>query len=181
MTRARVATVSLAGCFGCHMSLLDIDERLVELLEVVEFHKTPLVDRKHFTERCALGLVEGGCANAENVEVLRAFREHCDVLVSVGDCATTGGIPALRNGIPLEECLNEAYRDSPSTTNSSGELPDDPELPLLLDRVYACHEVVHIDHFLPGCPPSADAFWVAIQAILAGRDPELPRPLLRYD
>jgi NAD-reducing hydrogenase small subunit len=163
------------------MSLLDIDERLVELAEVVEFHKTPLVDRKRFSERCALGLVEGGCANAENVEVLRSFREHCDLLVSVGDCATMGGLPAMRNGISPEECLNEAYRDGPSTTNPSGALPDDPELPLLLDRVYPCHEVVHIDHLLPGCPPSADAFWVAIQALLAGRDPDLPRPLLRYD
>jgi len=179
--RVRIATVSLAGCFGCHMSLLDMDERIVELAQVVEFHRTPLVDRKQFDARCALGLVEGGCSTAENVEVLRDFREHCDILVSVGDCATMGGIPAMRNGVSLKECLAEAYRDGPSTVNPRGHLPDDPELPLLLDRVYPCHEVVHIDHFIPGCPPSADALWAAIQAILTGQVPHLTRPLLRYD
>ncbi len=179
--RTRIATVSLAGCFGCHMSLLDNDERLVSLVEAVEFHRSPLVDRKAFSARCALGLVEGGCATDENVEILRDFREHCDVLVSVGDCATMGGIPAMRNGIPLEECLAEAYRDGATTVNPTGRLPDDPELPLLLDRVYPCHEVVHIDHFVPGCPPSADVLWTVIQALLEGRTPELTGSLLRYD
>ena len=93
MSKPRLATCSLAGCFGCHMSILDIDERILELAEVIQFHKSPITDIKSFTERCRIGLVEGGCANEENVEVLRAFRRNCDILVSVGDCATMGGIP----------------------------------------------------------------------------------------
>ena len=73
--KARVATASLAGCFGCHMSVLDIDERLLDLIEVVEFDRTPLTDIKHIGQ-CDVGIIEGGVANAENVEVLREFRQR---------------------------------------------------------------------------------------------------------
>ena len=181
MSKPRIATTSLCGCFGCHMSLLDIDERLLDLLERVDFDRSPIDDLKDFSGRCAVGLIEGGCANAENVHVLRRFREMCDVLVSVGDCATTGGIPAMRNAVALEECLREAYVDGPSVHNPSGRVPDDGEIPLLLDKVYPAHEVVHVDHHLPGCPPSAEALWQALDALLAGRSPELPYELLKYD
>lgn len=179
--RKRIATTSLAGCFGCHMSILDLDERILELAERVDFDRSPIDDLKRITARCDVGLVEGGCATEENVETLRAFRAGCDVLVSLGDCATMGGIPALRNLVSLEACLVEAYRDGPSVFNPMGRLPDDPELPLLLDRVRPCHEVVRMDYHLPGCPPSADAIWVVLTALLADEPPALPRHLLRYD
>ncbi len=181
MAKPRIATASLAGCFGCHMSLLDIDERIFQLAEVVDFDRSPIDDFKKFTGRCLVGLIEGGCCNEENVHVLQDFREHCDVLVSVGDCATMGGLPAMRNGIPLAECLDEAYRSGPSVYNPSGAVPSDPELPLLLNRVYPAHEVVKVDHFLPGCPPPADAIWEALQALLQGRPIALPYELLKYD
>ncbi len=181
MSKPRVATTSLCGCFGCHMSLLDIDERILQLAEIVEFDKSPINDHKDFTQRCTVGLIEGGCANAENVHVLRRFREMCDVLVSVGDCATTGGIPALRNLVPLEECLEEAYVKGPSVHNPSRRIPDDPEIPLLLDKVYPAHEVVKIDYHLPGCPPSADTLWEALNALLSGKPLALPYALLKYD
>jgi len=106
--KLRLATASLAGCFGCHMSFLDIDERILELIDVVEFDRTPLTDIKIIGE-CDVGLIEGGVANAENVEVLRDFRRHCRVLVAMGACAVNGGIPAMRNQFELEDCLNEAY------------------------------------------------------------------------
>ncbi len=181
MTKPRIATTSLCGCFGCHMSLLDIDERILQLAEIVEFDRSPINDFKDFTARCAVGLIEGGCANEENVHVLRRFREQCDVLVSVGDCATTGGIPALRNMVPLEECLEEAYLRGPSVHNPSGLIPNDPEIPLLLDKVYPAHEVVKIDYHLPGCPPSADTLWKALTALLGGKAVELPYELIKYD
>ena len=181
MARPRIATCSLAGCFGCHMSLLDIDERILELAELVEFDRSPIDDFKEFQGRCAVGLVEGGCANEENVETLREFRRRCDVLVSVGDCATMGGIPAMRNLVPLEECLREAYVDGPTVLNPAGLPPGDPELPRLLDRVYPVAEVVRIDWHVPGCPPSADALWAALTALLAGDPAELPPGLIRYD
>ena len=163
------------------MSLLDIDERLLDLIELVEFDRSPINDLKSFTGRCDVGLIEGGCCNEENVRVLREFREHCAVLVSVGDCATMGGVPALRNLVPLEECLEEAYVKGPSVYNPSGAIPNDVELPLLLDKVYPCHEVVRIDYHLPGCPPSADTLWRALTALLAAEPLELPYELIKYD
>lgn len=180
--KPRVATVSLAGCFGCHMSLLDIDERILELAEIVEFDRSPINDYKSFDgRRCAVGLIEGGCANEENVRVLRDFRKHCDVLVSLGDCATMGGVPALRNMVPVAECIDEAYLSGPSVVNPDGILPDDPELPRLLRQVYPCHEVVRIDYYLPGCPPSADAILAALGALLSGGPLDLPYALIKYD
>lgn len=181
MARKRIATTSLAGCFGCHMSMLDIDERILQLAELVDFDRSPIDDLKHIAQRCDVGLVEGGCCNAENVATLREFRRQCDVLVSLGDCATMGGIPALRNLVPLEECLAEAYLRGPSVHNPAGKLPDDPELPLLLDRVRPAHEVVKIDYHLPGCPPSAEAIWQTLVALLGDGKVELPYALIKYD
>ena len=181
MSKPKVATTSLAGCFGCHMSLLDIDERILELIDLVDFDKSPIDDIKTFSNRCAVGLIEGGCCNEENVHVLQEFRKHCDVLISFGDCATMGGIPAMRNNIPLVECFDEAYRSGVTVYNPDNIVPNDPDLPLLLDKVYPAHEVVKIDYFLPGCPPSADTLWAALTALLTNQPVELPYELLKYD
>jgi NAD-reducing hydrogenase small subunit len=181
MSKPRVASTSLAGCFGCHMSLLDIDERILDLIELVDFDRSPIDDIKQISHRCAVGLIEGGCCNEENVHVLHEFRENCDILISFGDCATMGGIPAMRNNIPLGECINEAYLDGVTVYNPKGITPQDPEIPLLLNKVYPCHEVVKIDYFLPGCPPSADTLWAALTALLTDQPVELPYELLKYD
>jgi NAD-reducing hydrogenase small subunit len=161
------------------MSILDIDERLLELIQIVDFDKSPFDDIKVFSAPCDVGLIEGGCSNDENVHVLRAFRQNCRILVSVGECALMGGVPALRNGIPLSECMKEAYLNGPSVVD--GVLPNDPDLPLILDRVYPSHEVVKIDHFLPGCPPSADAIWEFLGALLAGKGIDLGYRMIKYD
>jgi NAD-reducing hydrogenase small subunit len=181
MAKPKIATCSLAGCFGCHMSILDIDDRILKLIELVDFDKSPVDDIKKFTGRCAVGIIEGGCCNQENVKVLKDFREHCDVLVSLGDCAIMGGLPAMRNGIPLKECFDEAYLNGPTVHNPSRKIPADPELPLILDKVYPCHEVVKIDVHLPGCPPPADAIWEALVALLTNKPLNLPYELLKYD
>lgn len=181
MSKPKIATTSLAGCFGCHMSLLDIDERILDLAKLVDFHKSPINDIKSFRERCAVGLIEGGCCNEENVEVLRQFRQYCDVLVSVGECATMGGVPAMRNPIALRECLEEAYCGGPTVHNPSGEIPADEELPLLLNEVRPCHEVVKIDYFLPGCPPGAETIFEAIRCLLSGEPIDLSYELVKYD
>lgn len=176
--KIRIATTSLAGCFGCHMSFLDIDERLLELIQHVEFDRSPLTDIEHCGP-CDIGLIEGGVCNSENVHVLREFREHCKILVAVGACAINGGLPAMRNFVPLEECLNESYMTGIGIENP--QIPNDPELPLLLDKVRPIHEIVKIDYFLPGCPPSADVFWKFLTDLLAGQEPSLTYDLLRYD
>lgn len=182
MAKPLVATTSLAGCFGCHMSLLDIDERILDLIELVEFNKSPIDDIKNFTQHCNIGLIEGGCCNSENVHVLRDFRENCDILVSVGECAIMGGLPAMRNGIPIKECLDEAYLNGPTVKgNTEKIIPNDPELPLLLDKVYPCHEIVKIDYHLPGCPPRADLIWNALVALVKGQTMDLPYEVVKYD
>lgn len=183
MSKAIIATTSLAGCFGCHMSFLDIDERILELAELVDFNKSPLTDIKKFTQQCDIGLIEGGCCTNENVHVLKDFRKHCKILVSVGECAIMGGLPALRNGLPVKECLEEAYLYGPGTkdANPDGIIPNDIELPIILDRVYPCHEVVKMDYFLPGCPPDADLLWNALVALIKGEDMKLPYELIKFD
>jgi len=180
MSKPKLATCSLCGCFGCHMSLLDIDERIIELIELVDLDKSPLDDKKSFDCQVDIGLVEGGCASDHNVRVLREFRKHCRILVSVGSCAITGGVPGMRNFVGLRECLEEAYIKGP-TVEDGGMIPNDPDLPLLLNRVYPSHEFVKIDYFLPGCPPSGDAIWTALKALLTGKEPELPYKLLKYE
>jgi NAD-reducing hydrogenase small subunit len=179
MSKPIIATASLAGCFGCHMSVLDIDERILQLIDLVEFHKSPIDDIKKFTKMCDVGLIEGGCCNSENVENLRAFRKNCKILISVGECAIMGGLPALRNGIPIKECLEEAYLKCPTVDDKI--IPNDEELPIMLDQVYPCHEVVKIDYFLPGCPPSADLIWAALTALLEGKKLDLAYELVKFD
>jgi NAD-reducing hydrogenase small subunit len=177
--KLRLATVSLAGCFGCHMSFLDIDARLLALLERIEFDRSPLTDIKTIG-RCDIGLIEGGLCNAENVQVLREFRAHCKVLVAVGACAINGGLPAQRNQMDVGQLLRDVYCSQPGVSTGS-QVPNDPELPLPLNRVHPIHEVVSVDYFLPGCPPSADAFWSFLNDLLAGRPPTLGHALMHYD
>lgn len=186
MKKKRIATVSLAGCFGCHTSLLDIDERLLELLKVAEFDRSPLTDFKHFTARCDIGFVEGGCCNEENVHTLQDFRKNCDVLVAVGQCAIMGGLPVMRNAImhsdnPLRDCLETAYLSGPYIHNPTNTIPNDPALPLLLDKVYTLADVVKVDYQIPGCPPSADTMWHVLDALIHDRPEQLPYALTKYD
>jgi NAD-reducing hydrogenase small subunit len=176
--KLRVATTSLAGCFGCHMSLLDIDERLFELLQHFEFDRSPLTDVKHCSA-CDIGIVEGGICNAENVHVLREFRRQCKVLVALGSCAVTGGLPAQRNHLDVAACLREVYQTEIGL--DQGLIPNDPELPLPLDKVHPLHEVVKVDYFVPGCPPSADAIWKFLNDLRVGRTPTLGYGLIKYD
>ena len=181
MSRPIIATTSLAGCFGCHMSFLDIDERILDLIELVEFNKSPIDDIKTFTKDCDIGLIEGGCCNTENIHILKEFRKKCKVLISYGECAIMGGLPALRDDIPVQECLAEAYLDGISTVNEEKILPNDDELPMILNKVYPCHEVVKMDYHLPGCPPRADLIWDVLHALILGTDVELPYEVVKYD
>jgi NAD-reducing hydrogenase small subunit len=176
--RLKIATCSLAGCFGCHMSLLDLDERLFELADRVELDRSPLTDIKELGE-CDLGLIEGGVCNAENVHVLMEFRARCKILIAIGACALNGGVPAMRNQFDLKDCLEESYLRGIGLVDP--QIPSDPEIPLLLDQVHPVHEVVKIDYFLPGCPPSADAIWTFVNQLLSGQPLALPYTQIHYD
>lgn len=167
----RLATVSLAGCFGCHMSLLDVDERIAALAGAVELVRSPLSDGDDGgpIDVC---LVEGGLCNTENVRVVQELRRRSKVLIEVGACAINGGLPALRNRFPLADCLREAYGVSP---------PDSSELPRLLDHVRPVRELIDVDFSIPGCPPPAEAFWTVLGQAMDGLPLSLPDHLVRYD
>jgi [NiFe] hydrogenase diaphorase moiety small subunit len=177
--KLKLATCSLAGCFGCHMSFLDMDERLIELLDRVELSRSPFNDIKECAPDCDLGLIEGGVCNTENIKVLKHFRKNCKIIIAVGSCAINGGVPALRNSIDVKACLDEAYLNGIGVINP--QIPIDKELPSLLEKVHPIHEVIKVDYFLPGCPPPADAFWKIINDLLEGKEPELPYDLLHFD
>jgi len=176
--KVRIATTSLAGCFGCHMSILDIDEKIIDLIELVEFDRSPITDIKQIGE-CDIGIIEGAVANSENVEVLRDFRKHCKTIIAIGACALNGGIPAIRNHYTLEECLKESYIDGMGLDNTL--IPDDPELPMILNQVHPVQDVVKVDYMLPGCPPTAEMIWDALTALIEGREPSFTLDEVRYD
>jgi NAD-reducing hydrogenase small subunit len=176
--KIRIATTSLAGCFGCHMSILDIDEKIIDLVELVEFNRSPITDIKEVRD-CDIGIIEGAVANSENVEVLREFREQCKTLVAIGACALNGGIPAMRNHYSLQQCLEESYIDGMGLDNAM--IPNDPELPMILNQVHPVQDVVKIDYMLPGCPPTAQMIWDALVALIEGREPSFTLEEVRYD
>jgi NAD-reducing hydrogenase small subunit len=172
MGRLRFATVWLGGCSGCHMSFLDLDEWLFELAKKVDVVFTPVADVKEYPENVDLALIEGAVANAENEEMLLRVRERTRTIVALGDCAVTGNVTALRNplGVALE-VLRPVYLEK---NDLNPAIPDESEIvPVLLDRVVPIHAVVPVDHFLPGCPPSAKVIQAALEALLDGRKPEL--------
>jgi NAD-reducing hydrogenase small subunit len=156
------------------MSLLDLDERLLDLARAADVVFSPVADAKAFPEDVDVTLVEGAVANADHLALLRTVRARTRVLVSLGDCAVTGNVTALRNLVPLERVLRTAYVEratvAPGVPGAPGAGSSDL-VPPLLPRVEPLHRVVPVDAYLPGCPPSADRIWEALLALLEGRLP----------
>lgn len=169
MTRKRLATVWLDGCSGCHMSFLDIDERLLELADQIDLVYSPLVDRKDFPEDVDITLVEGAVSSEEDLEKIQHIRERTRILISLGDCAVTGNVPSLRNSVGAESVLRRAYLE-PELFNP--QLPG-AGVPRLLPIVRPVHSVVKVDVYIPGCPPSANTIYHALVELLGGRIPDL--------
>jgi NAD-reducing hydrogenase small subunit len=166
--KTRIATVWLDGCSGCHMSLLDMDERLLALADRIDLVYSPLVDAKEFPDEVDVTLVEGAVASDEDLHKIRKVRAHTKILVSLGDCAVTANVPSMRNPLTLKSLFDCAY--GPKTLNP--QIPRDG-VPKLLPKVRPVHEVVKVDVFVPGCPPPADAIHFTIAELLEGRMPEL--------
>jgi NAD-reducing hydrogenase small subunit len=163
------------------MSLLDIDERIVELLEHVEFTSTPITDLKHPPEEGVdVGILTGAVSNTHQLEVAKEMRERSKILIAMGDCAVFGGICAMRNFFDKEDVLRRGYVETEST-DEEGAVPRSDELGKLLDQVKAVDQVVKVDVHIPGCPPPADAIWYALTELLAGRMPVLTDENLTYE
>ncbi|MGC9529573.1 MAG: oxidoreductase [Candidatus Bipolaricaulaceae bacterium] len=174
MPKVKVATAWFSGCAGCHMSFLDLDERLIELAEQVEIVYSPIVDRKEFPTGVDVALIEGAVGNSEHLELLRKIRDRSRVVVALGDCAVTGNVPSMRNPIPRAEVLREVY--------GSGSVPglEEGAVPRLLDQARPLHMWVPVDAFIHGCPPSADRIWRFLRRFLSGETPLLAGEDLRF-
>lgn len=168
MTRPTLATTWLDGCSGCHMSFLDMDERLLELAARADIVYSPLIDIKTYPDMVDICLVEGAVSSEDDLHKIKMIREHTKTLVSFGDCAVTANVPAMRNPIGVKPLLDRAYLEN-ATINKQIPLE---VIPALLPMARPVHRVVPVDVFLPGCPPSADLIYGALVDLLEGRTPD---------
>jgi NAD-reducing hydrogenase small subunit len=179
--KIRLATVWLGGCSGCHMSFLDLDEFLIELADAVELVYSPVVDVKDYPENVDVCLIEGAVCNEDNLEILHKIRARTKVLVSFGDCAVTGNVPAMRNQLGLDNADNVLQRAYVENAQNNPSVPQaDGIVPKLLERVRPVHEMVHVEHFLPGCPPPAARIKALVGQMLAGTTPKLEGADLKF-
>ncbi len=175
--KTRVATACMCGCSGCHMSFLDVDEYIKDLAEEVEFVASHVImDAKGF-EEVDIGILEGTITNEENVEVAEELRENCDILVAWGDCACFGGIMTMRNFEDVDEILEECYKEK---GDEKSEMPTDDSIPTLTEKAKGIDEIVEVDAYIPGCPPSAELIKYGFEELLEGRTPKLDKDRLIY-
>lgn len=167
--KARIATVWLDGCSGCHMSLLDIDEVILELAPRIELVFGPLVDAQHFPEGVDVTLVEGAVSNQDDLKMAQRVRANSKVVLGLGDCAVTSNVPSMRNGIPVRSLLERVYVQGADL----GSGPPSIGVPALSRHVVPLHEVIAVDVYVPGCPPKPSAIAAAILQLLDGKKPQL--------
>ncbi|HPI97496.1 MAG TPA: NADP oxidoreductase [Synergistales bacterium] len=179
MSKPKVATTWLEACAGCHMSFLDIDEKIVDLLAEVELTSTPITDIKEIPE-VEVGVISGALGNEEEAHIAHKMREKCKILIAWGDCAVFGGINCLRNFMEKDDVLREAYTNTVSTVNPDGIIPGE-ELPKLLKHAIPIDHQVKVDVYIPGCPPDPETILYVFQEILQGRIPKVPVDMMRYD
>ncbi len=169
--KIRLATAWLGGCSGCHMSFLDLNEKLIELAGRAELVYSPIADVKDFPENVDVTLVEGGIANDDHLKLAHQIRARSRIVMSFGDCAVTGNVTALRNRLGVDDVLTAVYHEGPGQVPRGGEA--DHIMPALLPKVLPLHQVIEVDAYLPGCPPEPERIWVAVTALLDGKPVEL--------
>lgn len=175
--KIRLATAWLGGCAGCHMSFLDLDERLLDLAQVAELVYSPIADIKEFPTDVDVTLVEGAVANTDHLELIQHIRERSKIVVSFGDCAVTGNVPSLRNFLPVDDLLTQVYHEGPGKAPPGA---DDKVMPVLLPKVVALHQAIKVDVFIPGCPPDPDRIWATVSGLLQGHPAALGPEMRKF-
>lgn len=174
MERLKIATVWFGGCAGCHMSFLDLDEALIDLAQKIEIVYSPIVDAKEYPEGVDLVLIEGAVCNEDHVELAHKIRARTKLVVAFGDCAVTGNVTAIRNQLGLGNAENVLQRAYVEAADHNPGVPKAPGIvPALLERVMPLLEVIPVDYYLPGCPPSAARIKLFVDQLLAGQEPHL--------
>ncbi|HEX8947560.1 MAG TPA: hypothetical protein VF790_01290 [Dissulfurispiraceae bacterium] len=173
MNRMKIATVWLDGCSGCHMSMFDMDEKLIDIVNRADIVYSPLVDVKEFPEGVDITVIEGGVGNEEDLEMLETIRKRTRILVSYGDCAVTGNVPSLRNRFSVEDLIRSAYIENISDPGAGKNAVPGDAVPRLLPTERPLHAYVPVDVFIPGCPPRADTTYFLLNELLEGRIPDL--------
>lgn len=164
--KIRFATVWMDGCSGCHMSFLDMDEKLLELANSIDVVCSPYVDVKEYPQDVDLVIIEGAISSVEDEEKIKKIRKNTKLVMSFGDCAVTGNVTALRNIHGLEAAFHRAYHENATINNSTPNV----DLPEQLEHVRPLNEVIHVDIFLPGCPPPATAIYSILKDLIEGKE-----------
>lgn len=167
--KARVATVWLDGCSGCHMSLLDIDEVLLEVAPRIELVFGPLMDAQVFPSGVDVTFVEGAVSNADDLKLAQKLRLNSRIVVALGDCAVTSNVPSMRNVIPVRALLDRVYVQGAD----ANQAPPSDGIPQLARHVVPLHEVVKVDLHVPGCPPKPGAIAQVILNLLDAKKPDV--------
>ena len=167
MNKIRVGTIWLDGCSGCHMSFLDMDEKLIELSNYMDVVYSPYIDEKKIPKNVDLFIVEGALSTDHDVKIIHEIRENSNKILALGDCAVTGNISAIKNLFGTEAVLKRGYKELCDV--SIDEYPN-KIVPKLLDKVIPLNEAVKIDYFVPGCPTPSDAIYEVIMSIVEGRE-----------
>lgn len=188
MAKLKLAMYWAGSCGGCDISVLEIHEKWLQLLEQADVVFWPCVLDAKVRDVEALAdeeidvcLLNGCMCTTENVEMARLLRRKSKVLMAYGACAMLGGVPALRNLASRLDTLDRIYRTAESTYEPGARMPQPVselpggvrlELPEMLAEVAPLRDVVTVDYSVPGCPPAADRTWEVLEAIVEGRLPE---------
>ena len=171
MAKKKLATVWLGGCSGCHMSLLDIDELILEVAKLADIVKSPIVDGKDLPD-VDIALVEGSVTSDEHMEEIQHLRKKSKTLIAFGDCAVMTNVTGMRNYFNLKDVVDTSYVSAISN-DGEGHVPNHQALLRLNENVYPLQDVVPVDFVIPGCPPDADTIFYVLSEFLNDRIPDL--------